>query len=49
LVGQVALKLLNAALELRTLIAEIDSDLTLHVLDKRLNALLNRFPKSGKI
>ena len=27
-VGQVALKLLNAALELRTLIAEIDSDLT---------------------
>jgi hypothetical protein len=36
LLGQVALKLLDAALELRTLIAEIDSDLTLYVLDPSL-------------
>ena len=33
LLGQVALKLLDAANELRALIAEIDSDLSLYVLD----------------
>jgi len=36
LFGQVVLKLLDAAVELRTLIAEIDSDLTLYVLDPTL-------------
>src|SRR5208337_61205 len=36
LFGQVTLKLLDATVELRTLIAEIDSDLTLYVLDPTL-------------
>ena len=34
--GQLFLKFLDAALELRTLIAEIDSDLSLYVLDNTL-------------
>jgi hypothetical protein len=36
LVGQVALKVMDAANELRSLIAEIDSDLTLYVIDSAI-------------
>lgn len=36
LLGQFALKLMDAAIELRSLIAEIDADLTLYVVDRTI-------------
>jgi hypothetical protein len=36
LLGQLALKLMDAAIELRSLIAEIDADLTLYVVDRTI-------------
>ena len=43
LLGQIALKLIDTAIDLRSLIIEIDCDLTLHVLDPDVAKLDERY------